>query len=97
MSELGDIYREMRKRSQRKRQQNLIYSATQIHDFCYKNKITVEVKNNGVHFIIKTDPVIDFWPSTGLWIVRDGQKKRGIKKLLKHLERNLKNGKMGTG
>lgn len=87
MSEIGDAFREMRIRLQEKRLKNKLYSTCKLHDFCYQNNLVVESKNDGVHLIIKTDPAIDFWPSTGLWIVRNGQRKRGIKSLLKYLER----------
>jgi hypothetical protein len=40
--------------------------------------------NNGSHIVIKHgSKVVDFWPSTGLWIIRGvGGYARGINKLL---------------
>jgi hypothetical protein len=48
--------------------------------------IKFESKNFGNHLIVHHDNmVVDFWPSTGKWIVRAGRKGRGIRKLLELL------------
>ena len=50
--------------------------------------IDFESKNNGVHLIV-TDfkgNLIDFWPSTGKWIVRKGKTSRGIQNLIRYIK-----------
>lgn len=49
--------------------------------------IKFEFKNNGTHLAIKhLDQLIDFWPATGLWKVRNTPKEsRGVFKLLKYM------------
>ncbi len=43
-------------------------------------------KNDGAHLIINNQ--IDFWPGTGLWIVRQsGKKGRGVFNLLAYLNK----------
>lgn len=42
-------------------------------------------KNSEAHLIVNTDGghVIDFWPGTGLWIMRGStQRRRGVRKLV---------------
>lgn len=52
-----------------------------------KNQIDFTAKNYGIHLIIHTTPVIDFYPSTGLWIERGTNiKRRGVRKLLNYLK-----------
>lgn len=45
--------------------------------------------NKGAHLVVGQWPeAVDYWPGTGLWIVRQtGKKGRGIFSLLKHLKR----------
>lgn len=48
--------------------------------------INIEIKNNGIHIIV--DNKIDFWPTTGKYIVRKNQKKgRGVFNMIKELKR----------
>ena len=51
--------------------------------------IPYETHNNGVHLIIKGPfETVDFWPSTGLWVIRESQaRNRGVKNLIKFLKR----------
>ena len=82
MSEMGELYRQIREKRQKKRRQNLEYSTEKLKQL----NIEFESKNNGVHLVIKSEPVIDFYPSTGLWIERETKhSKRGILSLLRHL------------
>jgi len=49
--------------------------------------IDFEFKNYGAHLIVQNR--VDFWPGTGLWIIRDsGVKFRGLDNLLAWLENN---------
>ena len=86
MSEMGDDFRELAKRSREKRAANR-QSSTQILEDA---GIPFESKNMGAHLIVLSgDGYVDFWPGTGLWKVRNsGQKGRGIKALLKLLTSN---------
>lgn len=44
-------------------------------------------RNKGAHLVIEDR--VDFWPGTGLWIVRaDQHRGRGVKALCKWLKRN---------
>lgn len=50
--------------------------------------IAFEAKNDGAHLIVShPSGVVDFWPGTGLWIARAGKQGRGVRKLIKYLER----------
>lgn len=81
MSDIGDIYKVMNKMSSEKRSRNLI-SSTEILD---NHNIEYESKNNGVHLIVKgIDGLIDFWPSTGKFNLRNGKSGRGVFKLIRH-------------
>lgn len=49
--------------------------------------ISFESKNSGNHLIILSTPKIDFYPSTGLWMVRGvNKKRRGVLSLLKYIK-----------
>jgi hypothetical protein len=47
--------------------------------------IPFESKNAGAHLIVGDPPVADFWPGTGLWILRKGGSGRGVFNLLKRV------------
>jgi len=49
-----------------------------------------ESKNNGAHLVVQSGHnVVDFWPSTGLWIVRgEKTKRRGVRKLEAFIRKN---------
>lgn len=80
MGDMGDIFNTMREASQEKRAANRMSS----RELLEKHNIQFEVKNAGVHLIV--DGRIDFWPGTGLWVVRGSKgKQRGVKKLLSFL------------
>lgn len=81
MSDLGETFSGWRGMKQSKRRDNKCKSTTLLQE----NGINFESKNEGIHLIIENK--IDFWPSTGLWIVRgQSKKKRGVFRLLKYLE-----------
>ncbi len=56
-------------------------------DVLMHKRISFVKRNNGAHLIIKHfDQLIDFWPATGLWKVRNTPKEnRGVFKLLKYM------------
>ena len=88
--EEGDFYRTWNKLKQEKRWKNHESSMKLLHRF----SIDYESRNMDVHIIIQNIeevPIIDFWPTTGKWIVRNNKRKgRGIFPLLKYLGVDLK-------
>ena len=87
-NEVTEMWREIRKERREKKRNNRKSST----DILLENGIKFESKNNGVHLVIDTSnrrtrgKIIDFWPSTGKWIVRNGKKGRGIRRLLELME-----------
>ena len=87
-NEVNEMWREIRKERREKKRNNRKSST----DILLENGIKFESKNNGVHLVIDTSnrrtrgKIIDFWPSTGKWIVRNGKKGRGIRRLLELME-----------
>ena len=81
MSETSELYEAMRAESQWRRHNNL-QSSTEI---LKSKQIPFETKNNGVHLIVADR--YDFWPSTGLYIDRENQKRgRGVFNLIMELQ-----------
>lgn len=79
VSDMGDDFNAMKKASQEKRADNREASFEILSRF----GATFTSKSNGAHFIVEAGAkTVDFWPGTGLWIVRgDGWRKRGVRKL----------------
>ena len=85
MSDMTEGWKSFNETKRQKKYQNQEQS-TRILE---KESIPFESKNYGTHLVIQTKPVIDFWPSTGLWIVRGKDiKKRGVRGLLRYLKDN---------
>lgn len=81
MGDMGDMYRDMDTISKSKRAANRTNALTILRS---KN-IDFVIKNNGAHLIVQgTTQIIDFWPGTGKWIVRNGPTGRGIFNMLKN-------------
>lgn len=83
----GDIradFDAMREASKEKRARNRRMSAEMLRRY----DVWFQSKNAGAHLIVRHGcMVVDFWPGTGLWIVRGaGIRSRGVRKLLRHLE-----------
>lgn len=73
----------VRKQRQEKRNHNKEQSTNLLK----QAEISFESKNSGNHLIILSIPKIDFYPSTGLWIVRGvNKKRRGVLSLLKYIK-----------
>ena len=84
MSDMGDDFTALRKIKQEKRASNRDASAAILS----RSGVVFESKNLGAHLIVQAGAtVVDFWPGTGLWIVR-GEKKqrRGVRKLVEYVE-----------
>ncbi len=78
---LGDFWRDVKAARQQKRADNRTSSA----ELLIKARVPFEVKNGGAHLIVKADDgqMIDFWPGTGLWIVRGSTRRHGgVRKLI---------------
>ena len=81
-SDMGEMFNDWRAAKQQKKRENLASST----DILTQRGIRFESKNGGVHLIVYAgERVVDFWPSTGKWIVRGGRTGRGVFKLLKHI------------
>jgi hypothetical protein len=80
VNEDTEMWKEFRRHKQAKKRSNLAYST----DYLTKHDIPYESHNMGVHLVV--DSRVDFWPSTGKWIVRGGGKTgRGLMGLIKWL------------
>lgn len=95
MGDMGDDFNFMKNRSREKRADNREYSAAVLT----RSGIVFESKNMDAHLIVLGGAkVIDFWPGTGLWIVRGSkEKRRGVRKLVEFVEaqRLIKKEKQG--
>ena len=81
-SEMGEMFNDWRAMKQQKKRDNMALST----DILRQRDVLFESKNGGVHLIVHgAFTVIDFWPSTGKWIVRGGRSGRGVFKLLRLL------------
>jgi hypothetical protein len=85
MGDTGDEFRMNKAVSQQRRADNRENSTYLLGDA----GIEFVSKNEGAHLIVEQR--IDFWPGTGLWIVRATQHRdRGVKKLIAYVK-NPKN------
>lgn len=83
MGDMGEVFNEMRLAKKERRANNTQDSTAMLQG----NHIAFESHNAGAHLVIDAGVCkIDFWPSTGLWIVR-GNKKRhgGVRKLIQYV------------
>jgi hypothetical protein len=86
MGDTGDDFNALKKIRQEKRASNRDDSAGMLTEAGIK----YESKNLGAHLIVEAGgKKVDFWPGTGLWMVR-GQpaKRRGVRELMKFVELN---------
>jgi hypothetical protein len=77
MSELRDDMNAWRKHKQEQRERNRKTAEAELT----LRKIPFAVHNAGAHLVV--DGRIDYWPGTGLWIVRGGRRGRGLARLLR--------------
>jgi len=83
MSELGEDFKAWDKQKKDKRFQNITYSTKILQ----QSGVKFDSKNHGVHLIVAgKNGLIDFYPSTGLFMLRKGGQGRGVRNLLKHCE-----------
>lgn len=87
MGDMGDYWRDvkpaLKEDSQRKRADNRDASARNLA----AAGTPFEAKNGGAHLVVSAAGlVVDFWPGTGLWVVRGtGERRRGVRHLIKRL------------
>jgi len=84
MGDMGDVWRELNAQRQKKRADNRDASTRNLT----AAGIAFETRNGGVHLIVHgAGLTVDFWPGTGLWVVR-GMSKRcyGVRHLIKRLK-----------
>lgn len=80
--ELSETYKALREHSQNKRANNREQSA----EYLTKAEIPFTEKNGGAHLIVEgRNCFIDFWPGTGKWITRNGEKGFGVRNLVKYI------------
>lgn len=85
MSEMGDDFKAWDDMKKAKKAQNKCQSTKLLQDKC----IEFESKNFGTHLVVSGSKKIDFWPSTGLWMIRGNPYRfRGVKHLIKHVEKS---------
>jgi hypothetical protein len=85
------LYKAMYQKSKEKREANRAGSAKLLdsYDIPYKSM------NGGTHLIIQYENqplIIDFWPGTGLWIVRHRKpeyRKRGVRPLINYIQNHI--------
>lgn len=84
MGDVGEDYKALRERSKAKKLSNIESSTLMLLEKGYD----IDIKNNGVHLIVDWNgKTVDFWPSTGKWIVRGGKTSRGVKGLIRELDK----------
>ena len=92
MGDVGEIFEGYNRARREKREANRASSPRMLE----AARIPYGSYNNGSHLIVKGGPLgfIDFWPGTGLWIVRAGKVRgRGVANLIKLVLENYANGK----
>ena len=90
MSDMGDTFRAMKEHKVEKRASNTIQGKKAL----IQHGIIFKECNGGAHIVIDeyNTGIIDYWPSTGLWIPRNTKlKKRGIFALLKYIGKGVIN------
>lgn len=79
---MKDTFEAMKEHSKQKGTNNRLQCAQTLT----KAGVIFEEKNNGAHLIVEgNDCFIDYWPGTGKWITRKGEKGFGVRNLLSHL------------
>jgi hypothetical protein len=79
----GEMWRDMRQERQHKRERNRENSTRLLKEAGIK----FAIKNSGAHMVVEGPfrQMIDFWPGTGLWMVRGSvNKHRGVQKLIQY-------------
>lgn len=81
-SDMGEMWNEVKKERQEKRASNRENSA----DYLAQRGIPFVSKNAGAHLIVEgSECFIDFWPGTGKWHSRNGDKGFGVRNLVTYI------------
>lgn len=91
MGDMGDVFNAWREQKQAKRANNTKQSTALLQ----RAGVIFDSLNGGAHLVVQAGPsIVDFWPSTGLWIVRGRktEKRRGVRKLIDFVERSRSGG-----
>ena len=79
MSDMCEMFNALKKVRQEKRADNREQSA----EYLAQRGIPFVEKNGGAHLIVEgNECFIDFWPGTGKWIARNGNKGFGVRNLV---------------
>lgn len=79
MGDMGEVFTSWKKQKNKKKAENNEYST----NLLTKENISFESKNGGNYLIVAgVNSIIDFWPSTGKFIVRGGINGRGVRKVI---------------
>ena len=82
MSDLIEEYEAMREYSRKKKLANKEFSTLLLD----KLGIDYTSHNNGIHLkVMNNTETIDFYPSTGTFLISGKQKQRGVVKMLKYM------------
>lgn len=81
--DMSDFWRDVRAAHQQKRANNRIDNAAML----LAAGLKFETKNFGAHLVVRAlGRTVDFWPGTGLWIVRNTKLQgRGVQHLIDSL------------
>ncbi len=84
MGDMAEYFQSMRDYNKERRASNTESST----DLLRRNRVTFQSRNAGAHLVVWAGNWdVDFWPSTGLWIVRATKKRnRGVKKLIEFVK-----------
>ena len=87
MGDMGDIFNEYRAYKREKRASNTQASVALLAS----QGVPFKMMNGHTHLLLQAgEELIDFWPSTGLWISRETKtKQRGVFNLMKHIKKTL--------
>ena len=82
MSEMGEMFNDLKKIRQEKRADNRESSAAYLQE----RGIPFTSNNGGAHLIVEgRECFIDFWPGTGKWSCRSGKKGFGVRNLVQYI------------
>lgn len=91
MSDMAEDFNALRKFKQEKRADNRAQSAAVLS----RSGIVFTSNNDGAHLVVLAgSKTVDFWPGTGLWIVRGQEtyRHRGVRKLVGYVEQQRTRG-----
>ncbi|MDB4330462.1 hypothetical protein N9948_01940 [bacterium] len=100
MGDMGELFNALKEEKKKQKEE---FKSNKLPDLLslldgYPKQLSYIVKNGGEHYIVTLNKsndkrVVDLWPSTGKWIIRNKKKTKGngIKNLLKYFRLPLEN------